>query len=51
MPAALAAQVKARGYRIEGQDFNGDMAAVEVVSGRPQPASDPRARGVSLVVR
>jgi gamma-glutamyltranspeptidase / glutathione hydrolase len=51
MPAALAAQVKARGYRIEGQDFNGDMAAIEVVGGRPQPASDPRGRGVSLVVR
>ena len=51
MPAALAAQVKARGYRIAGQDFNGDMAAIQVVGGRPQPASDPRARGVSLVVR
>ena len=51
LPAALAAQVKARGYRIEGQDFNGDMAAIQIVGGSPRAASDPRARGVSLVVR
>ncbi|HLZ75129.1 gamma-glutamyltransferase [Phenylobacterium sp.] len=51
LPPALAAQVKARGYRVEKQGFNGDMEAVQVVGGLPQPASDPRARGVSLVVR
>ncbi|HZZ33350.1 MAG TPA: gamma-glutamyltransferase [Phenylobacterium sp.] len=50
MPAALAAQVKARGYRIEAQSFNGDMAAIQIVGGSPHAASDPRARGVSLVV-
>ena len=51
LPAPLAAAMKARGYRIESQTFNGDMAAIQVVGGAPTPASDPRARGVSLVVR
>ena len=51
LPPALAAAMKARGYRIESQTFNGDMAAIKIVGGAPEPASDPRARGVSLVVR
>ncbi|HLZ75261.1 gamma-glutamyltransferase [Phenylobacterium sp.] len=51
LPAPLEAAMKARGYKIEGQGFNGDMAAIQVTGGAPQPASDPRARGVSLVVR
>ena len=51
LPAPLAAAMKARGYRIESQTFNGDMAAIQVTDGAPTPASDPRARGVSLVVR
>ena len=50
LPAPLAAAMRARGYRIEDQGFNGDMAAIQVVGGAPTPASDPRARGVSLVV-
>lgn len=51
MSAALAAQVKARGYRIEDQGWNGDMQTIQIVGGSPRAASDPRARGVSLVVR
>ncbi|MGZ3403644.1 MAG: gamma-glutamyltransferase [Phenylobacterium sp.] len=50
MPAPLAAAMKARGYRIEDQGFNGDMAAIQIVGAAPRPASDPRARGVSMVV-
>jgi gamma-glutamyltranspeptidase / glutathione hydrolase len=50
LPAPLAAAMKARGYRIESQTFNGDMAAIQVVGAAPVPASDPRGRGVSLVV-
>ncbi len=50
-PAKLAAAMKARGYRWESQGFNGDVAAIQVVGATPHPASDPRARGVSLVVR
>jgi gamma-glutamyltranspeptidase/glutathione hydrolase len=49
-PPALAQAVVARGYRIEAQDFNGDIEAIEVVDGRPVVASDPRARGFGLVV-
>ncbi len=47
----LAAEMRVRGYRIEGQGFNGDIEAIKIVGGVPQAASDPRARGVSLVVR
>jgi gamma-glutamyltranspeptidase/glutathione hydrolase len=49
--ASLTKAMNARGYRIERQDFNGDVEAIKVVGGEPQPASDPRGRGVSLVVR
>ena len=39
-----------RGYRLEAQTFNGDIEAIQIVDGVPQPASDPRARGVSMIV-
>jgi gamma-glutamyltranspeptidase/glutathione hydrolase len=48
--AALSKAMIARGYKIEAQPFNGDVEAIEIVAGRPQPASDPRGRGRSLVV-
>lgn len=51
LPAALAAAMAQRGYRIEQQDFVGDIEAIQIVGTTPVPASDPRARGVSLVVR
>jgi gamma-glutamyltranspeptidase/glutathione hydrolase len=47
---ALTKAVTARGYTIQQQDWVGDMEAVEIVKGHPVPASDPRQRGVSLVV-
>jgi gamma-glutamyltranspeptidase / glutathione hydrolase len=50
-PAKLAAEMKARGYRLEAQDFNGDIEAIQIVGAAPRAASDPRGRGVSLVVR
>ena len=50
-PAGLAAAVRARGYAIEDQGFNGDIEAIQIVGGAPRAASDPRARGVSMVVR
>jgi gamma-glutamyltranspeptidase/glutathione hydrolase len=49
-PADLARAMTARGYRIEAQDFNGDIEAVQVLAGRPVTAPDPRARGFALVV-
>jgi gamma-glutamyltranspeptidase/glutathione hydrolase len=49
-PAPLAKALQARGYKTVAQDFNGDIEAIQVVGRTPRPASDPRARGVSLVV-
>jgi gamma-glutamyltranspeptidase/glutathione hydrolase len=51
IPDSLAKAMAARGYRIEAQDFNGDIEAVQIVGGRPVIAPDPRARGFGLVVR
>ena len=49
MPVALATRMKARGYRIEDQGYNGDIEAIQIVGASPRAASDPRARGVSIV--
>ena len=50
-PPALKAAMQARGYRIEAQDFNGDVEAIQVIGGMPHAAADPRGRGVALTVR
>jgi gamma-glutamyltranspeptidase/glutathione hydrolase len=49
-PPKLAAALKARGYRLEDQDFNGDVEAVEVTGRTPFAAPDPRGRGVGRIV-
>jgi gamma-glutamyltranspeptidase / glutathione hydrolase len=50
-PPPLAQAMRARGYRLEAQDYNGDIEAIEVVGREPVAAADPRARGVALLVR
>jgi gamma-glutamyltranspeptidase/glutathione hydrolase len=50
-PPALRAAMQARGYRMEAQDYNGDVEAIQVVGGTPQAAADPRGRGVALTIR
>ncbi|MDB5495367.1 MAG: gamma-glutamyltranspeptidase, partial [Phenylobacterium sp.] len=50
-PPALRAAMQARGYRLEAQDFNGDVEAIQVVGGMPHAASDPRGRGVALTLQ
>jgi gamma-glutamyltranspeptidase / glutathione hydrolase len=50
-PPALATALKTRGYVLEKQDFNGEVAVIEIRGRTPLTASDPRGRGVSLVVR
>jgi gamma-glutamyltranspeptidase/glutathione hydrolase len=50
-PSALTRAMQERGYRVEDQDFNGDMEAIQINGRVPLPASDPRARGVSMIVR
>jgi gamma-glutamyltranspeptidase/glutathione hydrolase len=48
--AGLKTALEARGYRwIE--DFSGDVEAIQVVGRTPVPESDPRARGVAMVVK
>jgi len=49
-PAALTQALSTRGYKVEAQDFNGDVEAIEVKDGKPIPGADPRARGVAMVV-
>ncbi len=49
-PPALARAMLERGYRLEAQDFNGDIEAIEVIGREPIAAADPRARGVALLV-
>jgi gamma-glutamyltranspeptidase/glutathione hydrolase len=51
IPPALAAALKMRGYVLEHQDFNGDVAAIEIHDRTPFVAPDPRGRGVGLLVR
>ena len=50
-PAALKQALERLGYRVEPQDFNGDIAAIEIEKSSPQVAPDPRARGVGLIVK
>ncbi len=49
-PALLRGQLERLGYTLEEQDFNGDVAAIEILADSPQVAPDPRGRGVSLIV-
>lgn len=50
-PPALKAALLARGYRVEAQDFNGDVEAIQIVRGAPRAAADPRGRGVAMTLR
>jgi gamma-glutamyltranspeptidase/glutathione hydrolase len=49
-PPSLKAALEARGYRVEAQDFNGDVEAIQVVRGVPHAAADPRGRGVAVTL-
>jgi gamma-glutamyltranspeptidase/glutathione hydrolase len=50
LPAKVTAAMAKRGYKIDANDFSGDIEAIQVMGGVPRPGSDPRARGVSLVI-
>ena len=49
--AELADQLKAKGYTVEAQSFNGDVQMIRIDGTTPQPISDPRGVGVARVVR
>ncbi|MFL9863794.1 gamma-glutamyltransferase [Paraburkholderia fungorum] len=46
----LADQLKAEGYTLEGQSFNGDVQMIRVEGAKPEPAADPRGVGVGRVM-
>jgi len=46
----LVKALEAKGYTVEEQGWNGDIAAIQVIGRMPFPSSDPRARGFSMVV-
>ncbi|RQS58606.1 gamma-glutamyltransferase [Burkholderia sp. Bp8963] len=46
----LAKQVEARGYKLEGQDFSGDIQAIKIDGKTPDAVADPRGRGVTRVI-
>ena len=46
MSDAVKADLTHRGYTISGQSFNGDIQAIRVVDGVPEPVPDPRGPGV-----
>ena len=47
LDAATIAALQARGYRFEGQGWNGDIAAIEVGAADTVAIADPRGRGVA----
>jgi gamma-glutamyltranspeptidase/glutathione hydrolase len=49
--SALVDGLAQRGYRVEAQDFNGDIEAIQIIGNSPLAAADPRARGVAMIVR
>ncbi|MGF6505575.1 gamma-glutamyltransferase [Paraburkholderia sp. 32] len=47
----LAQQLEAKGYKLEGQQFTGDVQVIRIDGDEPEAAADPRGRGVTRVVR
>ncbi|BBP98658.1 gamma-glutamyltransferase 1 [Burkholderia sp. SFA1] len=43
--------LEAKGYKFTMQGFNGDIQAIRIDGGKPEPMSDPRGRGVSRIIR
>ncbi|NRO96687.1 gamma-glutamyltransferase [Paraburkholderia sp. NMBU_R16] len=47
----LAKQLQDMGYVLQKQGFNGDIQAIEINGDTPEPAADPRGRGVTRIVQ
>ncbi|CAN7609187.1 gamma-glutamyltransferase [Trinickia sp. LjRoot230] len=47
----LAKQLEDMGYALQKQGFNGDIQAIEINGDTPEPAADPRGRGVTRIVQ
>ncbi|WP_413194921.1 gamma-glutamyltransferase family protein [Pararobbsia alpina] len=50
LPDALKAELTKRGYTIAEQGFNGDIQAIRVVDGKPEPVGDPRGSGLGRTI-
>ena len=46
----LAKQIEAKGYVLKGQDFSGDIQAIEINGNTPEAVADPRGRGVTRMI-
>ena len=46
----LAHAIEAKGYVLKGQDFSGDIQAIEINGDTPEAAADPRGRGVTRII-
>ena len=49
--ADLAKELQDMGYVLQKQGFNGDIQAIKINGDAPEPAADPRGRGVTRVVK
>jgi gamma-glutamyltranspeptidase/glutathione hydrolase len=49
-PAPVVKDLEARGYKVQEQGWNGDIAAIQIVGRTPVPSADPRARGFAMVI-
>ncbi len=48
--APVVKALEARGYHVDNAGWGGDIEAIQITDGQPVAASDPRGRGVSVVV-
>jgi gamma-glutamyltranspeptidase/glutathione hydrolase len=47
----LATALQAKGYTLATQTFNGDIQVIKINGTTPEPAADPRGRGVTRVIQ
>lgn len=43
--------LEGKGYSVEEQGWNGDIAAIQIIDNMPFPSSDPRGRGASSLIK
>ena len=46
----LTKALQAKGYKVQPQDWNGDIEAIQIRAHTPFPSADPRARGYALTI-
>jgi len=51
MSADLTRELTSMGYKLQRQPFQGDIEVIKIDSDTPEPAADPRGRGVARTIR